>query len=114
MDLEGAVYQGVRDYPEAIVEPDELIRRVFLQGLPGWLREMCALSENEPLQHLIDASQRVWNARVGVRATDEGPPRLYPSGACAAGRVAAIDDDISSFRRVNMSAPQLPTRRATP
>jgi len=111
VDLEGAVYQGVRDYPEAIGEPDELIRRVFLQGLPGWLREMCALSENGPLQQLIDTAQRVWNARVGIRATEEGLLRLYPSGARAAGRVAVLDDNTSSFQHVHMSTNQLPPRR---
>lgn len=39
VSIEGLVYQGFRDYPMAIGVPDELIRRVFLQGLPHWLRD---------------------------------------------------------------------------
>lgn len=43
LQLKGMIYQGYRDYLNAIQEPDELIRRVFLQCLPGWLREVNAL-----------------------------------------------------------------------
>jgi len=73
--LEGMVYQGYRDHKEAIGSPEELIRRVFLQGLPSWLRELLALKEGDSVQSLVEASQRLWNARVGVSSHDE-PPKL--------------------------------------
>jgi len=73
--LEGMVYQGYRDHREAIGSPEELIRRVFLQGLPSWLRELLALKEGDSVQSLVEASQRLWNARVGVSSHDE-PPKL--------------------------------------
>ncbi|ROT80214.1 hypothetical protein C7M84_001065 [Penaeus vannamei] len=69
------VYQGYRDHKEAIGSPEELIRRVFLQGLPSWLRELLALKEGDSVQSLVEASQRLWNARVGVSSHDE-PPKL--------------------------------------
>jgi len=64
VNTESVVYQGVRDYPRSIGIPDELIRRVFLQGLPHWLREALALKEEEPLQILVDAAQRCWSIRM--------------------------------------------------
>lgn len=73
--LEGAVCQGMRDYPRVIGDPDELIRRVFLQGLPQWLREALAVTEDCPIQQLAAAAQRVWNTRVGVRHVD-GPTQV--------------------------------------
>ncbi|XP_037781188.1 uncharacterized protein LOC119577706 [Penaeus monodon] len=72
--LEGMVYQGYRDHREAIGSPEELIRRVFLQGLP-LARELLALKEGDSVQSLVEASQRLWNARVGVSSHDE-PPKL--------------------------------------
>jgi len=65
VNIESVVYQGVRDYPRAIGMPEELIRRVFLQGLPQWLREALALKEEDSLQALVDAAQRCWSIRVG-------------------------------------------------
>lgn len=73
--LEGMVYQGYRDHREAVGNPEELIRRVFLQGLPGWLRELLALKEGDSVQSLVETAQRLWNARVGIRNDDE-PPKL--------------------------------------
>jgi len=64
VSIESVVYQGVRDYPRSVGMPDELIRRVFLQGLPQWLREALALKEEDPLQALIDAAQRCWSVRM--------------------------------------------------
>lgn len=69
--LEGMVYQGYRDHREAVGNPEELIRRVFLQGLPGWLRELLALKEGDSVQSLVETAQRLWNARVGIRNDDE-------------------------------------------
>lgn len=71
ISVEGLVYQGYRDYPIAVGVPDELIRRVFLQGLPHWLREAIVLREDESLPSLVDAAQRVWNLRI--HASGEGP-----------------------------------------
>jgi len=62
--IESVVYQGVRDYPRSVGMPDELIRRVFLQGLPQWLREALALKEEDSLQILVDAAQRCWSIRM--------------------------------------------------
>jgi len=62
--IESIMYQGVRDYPRSVGMPDELIRRVFLQGLPQWLREALALKEEDPLQALIDAAQRCWSVSM--------------------------------------------------
>jgi len=74
VSVEGLVYQGYRDYPIAVGVPDELIRRVFLQGLPHWLREALVLKEDDSLPSLVDAAQRVWNLRINV--TGEGPSVL--------------------------------------
>jgi len=38
LNLQAAVLQGERDYPNAIGDPDILARRVFLQGVPQWMR----------------------------------------------------------------------------
>lgn len=51
--LEGIVYQGYRDYPGAIGEPEELLSRVFLQGLPSWLREVLAIKEEVECKNCI-------------------------------------------------------------
>lgn len=65
--LEGSVYQGYRDHKEAIGDPSELIRRVFLSGIPPWLRDFLALKEDCPPSRLAEAAQRVWNSRNGIR-----------------------------------------------
>lgn len=62
--VESVVYHSARDYPRSIGVPDELIRRIFLQGLPQWLREALALKEDEPLQLHVDAAQRIWNVQT--------------------------------------------------
>lgn len=86
--IESVVYQGARDYPRSIGVPDALIRRIFLQGLPQWLREALALKEDDPLQLLVDAAQRMWNIRtngnkvMGNRATAMSP-RVQPPRFCA-------------------------------
>lgn len=73
--LQAAVFQGVRDYPDVVGDPDELIRRVFLQGLPQALRELVAVKESAPMTELADLAQRIWNARVGVKDED-GPTTI--------------------------------------
>lgn len=67
IQLEGSVYQGYRDHRDAIGDPSELIRRVFLSGLPSWLRDFLAVrDEGSPMQ-LAEAAQRVWNSRNGIQ-----------------------------------------------
>lgn len=65
--LEGSVYQGYRDHKEAIGDPSELIRRVFLTGIPPWLRDFLALKEDCPTSQLAETAQRIWNSRNGIR-----------------------------------------------
>ncbi|ROT73427.1 hypothetical protein C7M84_008092 [Penaeus vannamei] len=60
--LEGSVYQGYRDHKEAIGDPSELIRRVFLSGIPPWLRDFLALKKTAP-SRLAEAE----NSRNGIR-----------------------------------------------
>jgi len=67
IQLEGSVYLGYRDHREAIGDPSELIRRVFLSGLPSWLRDFLAVrDEGSPMQ-LAEAAQRIWNSRNGIQ-----------------------------------------------
>jgi len=70
MAIETIVYQGVRDYPDSVGLPDAMIRRVFLQALPQWLREALALQEDLPLPKLTEAAQRCWSIRMSSRARD--------------------------------------------
>ncbi|ROT64847.1 hypothetical protein C7M84_017198 [Penaeus vannamei] len=74
----GIVYQGVRDYPD-VGNPEPLLKRLFLQGLPLWLREYLAIIDELPLDRLVETAQRIWNTRTGVARTeplaDRHPPR---------------------------------------
>lgn len=67
LQIEASVYQGVRDHRDAIGDPLELVRRVFLSGLPGWLRDLLALKDDCGAPDLAEAAQRVWNSRNGIR-----------------------------------------------
>ncbi|ROT73815.1 hypothetical protein C7M84_007725 [Penaeus vannamei] len=77
--LEGIVYQGVRDYPDVVGNPEPLLKRLFLQGLPLWLREYLAINDELPLDRLVETAQRIWNTRTGVARTEplaaRHPPR---------------------------------------
>jgi len=77
--LEGIVYQGVRDYPDVVGNPEPLLKRLFLQGLPLWLREYLAIIDELPLDRLVETAQRIWNTHTGVARTeplaDRHPPR---------------------------------------
>ena len=64
IQIQGYVYQGARDYPNIIVDTEELISRIFLQALPLWLRELLASAEDLPIDKLVDVSSRIWNCRV--------------------------------------------------
>lgn len=54
--LEGMVCQGYRNH-RAVGNPEELIWRVFLQGLPGWLKELLTLKDDESVQLLLDCTK---------------------------------------------------------
>lgn len=64
--LEAFVSQGYREHREAIGDPGELIRRVFLAGIPLWLRDLLSLKDNCTPQELAEAAQRVWNSHHGI------------------------------------------------
>lgn len=91
VSIEGLVYQGYRDYPVAIGVPDELIRRVFLQGLPHWLREALALKEDHSLPSLVDAAQRIWNLRMTTTRDGPSVPNTHDSRPVRLRQVASIE-----------------------
>lgn len=66
LQLEGNVYQGYRDHPEAVGDPSQLVKRVFLSGLPTWLRDFLALKEDGSPSQIAEAAQRIWNSRHGI------------------------------------------------
>ncbi|ROT64100.1 hypothetical protein C7M84_017974 [Penaeus vannamei] len=67
LQLEGHVYQGYRDHREAIGDPSELVRRVFLSGIPSWLRDFLAVKDDCSPMQLAETAQRIWNSRNGIR-----------------------------------------------
>ncbi|ROT65343.1 hypothetical protein C7M84_016697 [Penaeus vannamei] len=85
LQLEGSVYQGYRDHRDAIGDPAELVRRVFLSGIPAWLRDFLAVREDGNPTQLAETAQRIWNSRNGIHHGDhssmssgqfpERPPR---------------------------------------
>ncbi|ROT82635.1 hypothetical protein C7M84_024207 [Penaeus vannamei] len=51
LEVEASVFQGYRDHRGAVGEPSELIRRVFLAGLPSTLRDLLVLKDDcSPIQ----------------------------------------------------------------
>jgi len=67
LQIEGSVYQGCRDHREAIGEPSELVRRVFLSGIPFWMRDFLVLKEDCSAMQLAETAQRLWNNRHGIK-----------------------------------------------
>ena len=63
MEIESAVYAASQDFPDDLGNPRGLIRRTFLQGLPSYLQEALAVKNQDWLEELVDAAQRVWDAR---------------------------------------------------
>ncbi|ROT73938.1 pol polyprotein [Penaeus vannamei] len=51
--IKAAKASWITDYPRAIGDPDDLIRRVFLQGLPRWIREAVVVKEEAELCNLV-------------------------------------------------------------
>ena len=90
LDLQAIIYQGVRDYPLSVSNPQELIRITFLQALPHWLRKAVTLLEDGPLEELVSAAQRYWNLEtrhkqsslVGAASSDGTPDAKQPSTWC--------------------------------
>ena len=89
VQLQGAVYQGVRDYPKAVGDPDELIRRVFMQALPTRVKEIVAVHESDPMPQLAAAAQQVWNAQNGAQYPTARGPTQIPLGPQQEQEVAA-------------------------
>ena len=67
MEVETAVLSGARDYPTIMRDQEETIKGTFLQGLPGWLQQSIAVCNQQCLQDLVLAAQRVWIARQNTR-----------------------------------------------
>lgn len=60
VSVETTVFQGVRDYPRSLSCPEEVIRCIFLQGLPSWLGEAIILKEESLLPELVEVAQKCW------------------------------------------------------
>lgn len=58
--------------------PDEVMRRIFLQRLPIWLREAIMLQEEGPLPQLVDAAQKFWSLRTSGGSV-KGPSTVIDS-----------------------------------
>ncbi|ROT84311.1 hypothetical protein C7M84_022502 [Penaeus vannamei] len=66
LEVEASVFQGYRDHRGAVGEPSELIRRVFLAGLPSTLRDLLVLKDDcSPIQ--LAKPPEAWNSRYGIR-----------------------------------------------
>lgn len=63
VSVETTVFQGVRDYPRSLSCPEEVIRCIFLQGLPSWLGEAIILKEESLLPELVEVAQKCWGLR---------------------------------------------------
>lgn len=67
LQLEGSVYQGHRDHREAIGDPSQLVKWVFLSGLPAWLRDFLALKEDGCPAQIAEGLNKIWNSRHGIQ-----------------------------------------------
>lgn len=100
LQIEASVYQGVRDHRDAIGDPLELVRRVFLSGLPGWLRDLLALKDDCGTPDLAKAAQRVWNSRNGIRHAAD-PNRHQSPNDVADQQLRRSPDRPSRYRDLN-------------
>jgi len=78
LQLEGHVYQGYRDHREAIGDPSELVKRVFLSGIPAWLQDFLSVKEDGSPTQIAETAQRIWNSRNGIRHSDTSPAEENP------------------------------------
>ena len=72
MEIESAVYAASQDFPDELGNPQGLIRRTFLQGLPFYLQEALAVKNQDWVEELVNAAQRVWDARQLSRYGESG------------------------------------------
>lgn len=72
LDLESLVYAGYREHERAFGDPEEVVRRYFVQGIPNWLRELLITCKNAPINLLVEAAQEGWELRVGTRQSQGG------------------------------------------
>ena len=63
LEIEGFIYQGVRDYPRMLSDPEDTIKHVFLEGLPPRLRDFVRAREDDRVKVLVELAQRVWDAK---------------------------------------------------
>ncbi|ROT78569.1 hypothetical protein C7M84_002716 [Penaeus vannamei] len=79
LEVEASVFQGYRDHRGAVGEPSELIRRVFLAGLPSTLRDLLVLKDDcSPIQ-LAETAQKLWNSRYGIRHSGSNTRHQSPN-----------------------------------
>jgi len=76
---EAHIYQGYRDHPESIGNPEQLIRRMFLQAVPNWLRDFLTIKEDEPPSVIAEFAQRIYNTRMGICQYDSNSPQPEPT-----------------------------------
>jgi len=103
LNLQAAVLQGERDYPTAIGDPDLLARRVFLQGIPQWMREALATRDDAPTDKLVQCAQQLWNTRVGVS-------HPQPTGHRRQAATVDFDPQVAALCEDRPAAMQSPTR----
>lgn len=59
LQFEASIYQGF--HRDTIGDPSELIQRVFLLGVPDWLRDFLTLKDDYTSLQFAETAQRVWN-----------------------------------------------------
>lgn len=91
LEVEASVFQGYRDHRVAIGDPSELIRRIFLAGLPSTLHDLLVLKDDcSPIQ-LAETAQKLWNSRYGIRHSSSNTRHQSPNNI--------QDDDYQLQRR---------------
>ncbi|ROT68900.1 hypothetical protein C7M84_012962 [Penaeus vannamei] len=78
LQLEGHVYQGYRDHRKAIGDPSELVKRVFLSGIPAWLQDFLSVKEDGSPTQIAETAQSIWNSRNGIRHSNISPAEENP------------------------------------
>lgn len=77
LQLEAAVSQSFRDYPETVGDPDELVHYHFFTGLPTWLQNRLASSERSSPSDLADTAQRTWDRHCSSTTAEQGGPAPF-------------------------------------
>ncbi|ROT75285.1 hypothetical protein C7M84_006181, partial [Penaeus vannamei] len=71
-------YKGHRDHHEAIGDPSELGKRVFLSGIPAWLQDFLSVKEDGSPTQIAETAQHIWNSRKGIRHSNTSPAEENP------------------------------------